>query len=303
MVNQVMPKEQFELAVQFLKEQARPLEKALYAFEFEGGAAEDVIKALSAYQNADGGFGNALEPDVRTAASSALATTVALQHLSRVKAASHSPLVKGAIRYLIEIYNTSQIKGWDIVPPEVETAPRAPWWNYNASYDGWGNPAIEIVGYFYEYPDNVPAELQDELTQRVITYVKEKSTRKDFHELFCCLRFAEHAPASVLREVKPVFDEMVSNCVTTDPGEWTGYCLTPIQVAESPASVYYNLLGESVQLYLGHLLSKQQEDGSWSPPWGWGQFEDVWPQAEREWKGVLTLEALRRLQAYGIVSS
>lgn len=303
MGNPVMSKDQFEWAVQFMKETARPLEQAWYAYEFEGGSAGDVMRELSVYQNTDGGFGNALEPDVRVAASSALATTVALQQLSRLKADRSSPLVSGAIRYLLNTYNTAQQAGWDIVPPEVESAPRAPWWDYNAAHDGWGNPAVEIVGFFYEYSDIVPAELLDQLTQHAITYINETSSRKDFHELLCCLRFAELVPKSVLREVKPALDEMVNNCVTTDPSQWNGYCLTPIQVAESPNSIYYSQLSGSALLYLEHLLSKQQEDGAWSPTWGWGQFEEVWPQAEREWKGVLTLEALRRLKAYGIVSS
>lgn len=303
MGNPVMSKDQFERAVQFMKEAARPLEQAWYAYEFEGGSAGDVMRELSVYQNTDGGFGNALEPDVRVAASSALGTTVALQQLSRLKADSGSPLVNGAIRYLLNTYNTAQQAGWDIVPPEVESAPRAPWWDYNAAHDGWGNPAVEIVGFFYEYSDIVPAELLDQLTQHAITYINETSSRKDFHELLCCLRFAELVPKSVLREVKPALDEMVNNCVTTDPSQWNGYCLTPIQVAESPNSIYYSQLSGSALLYLEHLLSKQLEDGAWSPTWGWGQFEEVWPQAEREWKGVLTLEALRRLKAYGIVSS
>lgn len=302
MGNPIMSKDQYERAVQFIKETARPLEKAWYAYEFEGGSAEDVTRELAVYQNADGGFGNGLEPDIRVAASSALVTTVALQQLSRLKAGSGSPLVSGAIRYLINTYNTIQQAGWDIVPPEVETAPRAPWWNYNAGFS-WGNPALEIAGYFHEYSDMVSAELLDQLTQHAVTYINETSSRKDFHELLCCLRFAELAPESVLREIKPALDEMVNNCVTTDPGKWNGYCLTPIQVAESPNSIYYGQMSESVMLYLGHMLSNQQEDGAWSPPWSWGQFEDVWPQAEREWKGVLTLEALRRLKAYGIVSS
>ncbi|NIK78488.1 hypothetical protein FHS15_003626 [Paenibacillus castaneae] len=298
-----MSTEHYEQAVHFLKEKARPLEKAVFEHEFEGASAEAVLRELSAYQNADGGFGRALEPDIRLEGSSVLATTVALQHLVRLKATSQSSIVQSAIRYLVETYHTSQPNGWDIVPPEVDSAPRAPWWNYNAKHDGWGNPAIEIVGYFHTYPDRVPANLLDEVTQHAIIYINEKSSRKDFHELLNCLRFAALVPPSVLSEIKPALDEMVNNCVTTDPTQWDSYCLMPVQVAESPVSLYYNELSDVVIKNLSHLLSKQEADGSWSPPWGWGQFEDVWPKAELEWKGVLTLEALRRLQAYGIVSS
>src|SRR5690606_18055879 len=116
-------------------------------------------------------------------------------------------------------------------------------------------------------------------------YINEVSTRKDFHELLCCLRFAALVPQSVLQQVKSSLDEMVANCVTTDPEQWNGYCLTPIQVAESPDSAYYGDLRASIEANLAHLSSRQQEDGSWAPPWSWGQFEDVWPEAERDWKG------------------
>ncbi len=42
----VMTKEQLVRAIQFIKENARPLEKTMYAYEFEGGPAEDVIREL-----------------------------------------------------------------------------------------------------------------------------------------------------------------------------------------------------------------------------------------------------------------
>ncbi len=75
--------------------------------------------------------------------------------------------------------------------------------------------------YFYEYSDIVPAGLLDELTQHAITYINETSLRKDFHELLCCLRFAELVPGAVLSEVRPALDEMVENCVTTIQGNGT----------------------------------------------------------------------------------
>lgn len=297
-----LSEERYELAVRFMKEEARPLEKALYEYDFEGGSKNEVLKKLAVFQNPDGGFGSGLEPDTRCKASTALATTVALQHLLHIEADSGEPLVRGAVRFLLETYNTAQTGGWDIVPREVESAPRAFWWNYNGDHDGWGNPALEIVGYFHAYRELVPGKLLDELTARAISYINEQSSRKDFHELLCALRFAALAPASVLDEVKPAIDEMVANCVSVQPEQWEGYCLTPVQVAESPAALYYGQLKESVEPYLAFMLTKQQEDGAWWPSWSWGQYEEAWPEAKQDWKGVITLESLRRLKAYGIVT-
>ena len=46
MGNPVMSKDQFERAVQFMKETARPLEQAWHAYEFEGGSAGDAPSGL-----------------------------------------------------------------------------------------------------------------------------------------------------------------------------------------------------------------------------------------------------------------
>ena len=54
-----------ERAAEFMWRNARLLDRAMFAREFLGGPPGAVITALMAYRNTDGGFGNALEPDVR----------------------------------------------------------------------------------------------------------------------------------------------------------------------------------------------------------------------------------------------
>ena len=50
----------FERARRFIFRNARPLDFARWRFAFEGGSREDVLAALAAYQNGDGGFGHGL---------------------------------------------------------------------------------------------------------------------------------------------------------------------------------------------------------------------------------------------------
>ena len=69
-----LTKDGFDRAKNFIQTQGRPLEQALFKLEFENGSVDDVLIQLGEYQNPDGGFGNALEPDVRTPTSSALRT-------------------------------------------------------------------------------------------------------------------------------------------------------------------------------------------------------------------------------------
>lgn len=58
-------KEIVQKAKNFIYRNARPLDFARWQYHFENGRAEDAINVLSHYQNEDGGFGHALEPDFR----------------------------------------------------------------------------------------------------------------------------------------------------------------------------------------------------------------------------------------------
>lgn len=60
------------MPVTILRTKAKPLERAMFEFEFDNGGKEGVLEALEAYRNEDGGFGKGIEPDFRCAASFAL---------------------------------------------------------------------------------------------------------------------------------------------------------------------------------------------------------------------------------------
>src|SRR5215217_9548561 len=63
---------------------ARLLERLQFAHLFKGAPAEPIRAAVHAYQNADGGFGNALEPDKRCADSQPIDQEMALHALHNV---------------------------------------------------------------------------------------------------------------------------------------------------------------------------------------------------------------------------
>jgi len=70
-----------ERAADFIWRNARLLERAIFARVFLDGSPQAVIDALAAYRNPDGGFGNALEADMRAPGSTPLACEVALRAL------------------------------------------------------------------------------------------------------------------------------------------------------------------------------------------------------------------------------
>ncbi|WP_432361921.1 hypothetical protein [Sporosarcina sp. UB5] len=291
--------EQFVQATEFLKSNTRPLEKALFEFEFENGSREHVLEELKIYQNEDGGFGNGLEPDFRCVASSALATTIGLQHLIRIGADESEPMVQRAIQYAIDTFDEEKM-GWKIVPKEVETAPRAIWWNYGGDWP-WGNPSAEMIGLLHHYKGLVPEDFLEKLTAHAVAYVNEEATN-DFHELQCLMKLIRELPAGEAEKITDRVREIAHHSVTTDPEKWHDYCLLPLQVVSSPASFLVDDFKEIIPANIEHLLATQAEDGSWKPTWAWGRFEDVWETAKQEWSGVLTLDNLRVLRAFNAIS-
>ena len=95
----MLSSDQFERAADYLRHEARPLERALFAHAFEGGGRTAVLAALVPYQNDDGGFGRALEPDMRAPASSVVATTMAFDILRRVGATEETSGLPAALVY------------------------------------------------------------------------------------------------------------------------------------------------------------------------------------------------------------
>ena len=71
-----------ERAEDFIWRNARLLERSLFAHLFGRGSSQAILSALRAYRNLDGGFGHALEPDVRAPDSMPLHTELALRALN-----------------------------------------------------------------------------------------------------------------------------------------------------------------------------------------------------------------------------
>src|SRR5512147_1401750 len=68
-------------AREFIYANARRVDRAIYEVIFGGASADALVTALEPYRNADGGFGHALEPDLRTPHSQPLHTETGLAML------------------------------------------------------------------------------------------------------------------------------------------------------------------------------------------------------------------------------
>jgi hypothetical protein len=264
------------------------------------------MAALVPYQNSDGGFGHGFEPDFRLDASSALCTTFALQTLTTAQVSTSSPMVRNAMRYFQQSYDPT-LSTWPLIPAHDNTAPRAPWWNYadetqKSSTDFRVNPLAEILGYFFRYGEGDAPEWLMPLVHDVIEYFAEQPVEKlQDMELSCALRLVdspnlpETQRTALLSMLLPIAGQMVQRT----PDAWANYGLQPYQIATSPTSPFLPIVADVIDANLDYLITHQGNDGAWQPTWSWfGQYSDVWPTAEREWKGVLTLGILHALRNF-----
>src|SRR5262245_55720122 len=115
----------FSQAATFVWSNARLLDRHRFARLFLEAEREPALAALRAYQNADGGFGNGLEPDLRGPISQPQPVEFALHVLDELDA-MRDPMVSRACDYLVTI--STPEGGVPFVLPSAQDFPSAPWW-------------------------------------------------------------------------------------------------------------------------------------------------------------------------------
>lgn len=295
-------------ARQFINQKGRPLERALADFHFDGGSSAAVLQALDPYQNDDGGFGNALEPDLRVADSSAIGTSVGFYVLKQVGAPGDSEAVQRGITYLKATF-AAEKKVWPIIPPAADGMPRAPWWDYAKSAENFGdfkaNPRADLLASLLHYAGQVDGAWLQAILDDTLAYLRTESETIDMHDFMCYYSLAQALPPA---EAGTVWDKLAAaagSIVERDPAQWAGYGSRPLGLAPVPDTPVAEALGdELLGRNLDYLVNEQQEDGSWVPTWSWfGAYDEDWPQARAEWCSRLTLDALLALRAYGRLES
>jgi hypothetical protein len=284
---------QFTAARDFILRQGRLLERRLFATCFEGAPAVGVIDALRGYRNEDGGFGHGLEPDKRCPASLPIDVEVALQALAAAGTVDHA-LVVSACDYLAKV--ATGVSRGGAVPlafPVIEAYPRAEHWT-DWTYEPALNPTAGLVGLLRQL--RVAHAWVDEAAAWCWEQLAGAELPADAHAMREVLVFLEHAPERDRAEAIAgnVRDQLATaSWFRLDPDE-PGYGLSPLSIAPAADSRWRVLFSEDVlDAHLDRLQRNQQPDGGWPISW-----EPPGDAALLEWRGAVTLDALRTLVSY-----
>lgn len=279
----------YERAEEFIWHNARLIERRLFDYHFKSGSAQDVLSALRAYQNEDGGFGNALEPDIRCPESQPVPTQHALEICDVI--GFDEIMAQRVCDFLLTI--TTEEGGVPFVLPSVRSYPRAPWWNPEDNPGASLNPTAAICGILHKN------EVHHAWLECSTTYCWEKIPHilpESQHEMGCVLTFLRYVPQRerAEKELIRLHEHLLSSDLVADVGT-TGYVRKALDWAplpDDPLRVHFS--EQVIRANLDEVVAGQQEDGGWNITW-----PPISPACEMEWRGWVTLGTMLMLRANG----
>jgi len=286
-----MNKPDLNAAARFLAATGRVLEQRRFERLFGGGEATAVRDAVAAYRNADGGFGHALEPDIRCPSSQPAAAELALRILDEADAWDGA-LVDGACAWLAG--NEAAGGGSTFVEPGIEGWPHAPWWVVEE-----GRPTSLISTGLISgtlHSRGVVHPWLERATEAMWAGIDGLSSPGGY-DMFGVLRFLDCVPdrdraQRAFETVGPLLlEHKLVELDPAAPGEVHG----PLTFAGTPSSLGRQLFDAAIiDAHLDHLASSQGDDGGWTFNWpAWS------PAAAADWRGFMTVDALVMLRANG----
>jgi hypothetical protein len=278
-------------AYEFIWSHARLLERRIFEHSFLGGSADAVERAVDAYRNADGGYGQALEPDCRTPHSQPEAMRWALAVLEGV-GRLNADRARACADWLVSA--STPDGGVPFCLPSVDGYPKAPWWTAAPTADL--TPTGSLVGLLRPHVPDHPwvRGAAAWCWERALGGVPES-------------QYQAHPLADFLvtepdhDRARPLLDSLgdalgTGRIVPIDPAAKATKpdTHTPLQFAPRPTHPLRRYFSDAViEGFLDSLAANQREDGGWPIDW-----PAPGTTAVSEWRAIRTLDALQILSSY-----
>jgi Prenyltransferase and squalene oxidase repeat len=281
----------FDKAANFIWLNARLLDRHRFAHHFLGHAAEPVVATLRGYNNPDGGFGHALDPDLRTPHSGPVATQTALETLAEV-GATDDPMIAAAADFLASIARDDG--GIPFMLEAAEEHPHAEYFTYadesSLIQTSANAAALHALGVTHPWLDGATAWMW-----RSIDELDAGDDAGSGYGVRFTLAFLDAVPdAERADRAVEALAPTVAALVVEDPAQ-AKESRTPLDMSPWPNSRSRRLFEPAlIERHLDALESNQQPDGGWEFDWPhWN------PASAHEWRGAITVHALRLLKAHG----
>ena len=280
-----------EAAERFMLANARLLDRHRLAVLLHGAPVAPVLDALRAYRNRAGGFGHALEPDVRAPESEPAAVLHALEVLAGVGALD-DPMVDDAAAWIATIADRDG--GVPFVMPTAAAHPHAPWM---VPSDGGSQLTFALAGALWE------ARSREPWLPRATAWCWAKLEHPEelsAYSIKFALDFLDRVPEerAATEAIDALRGRIGADGSLPVAGGTENERLTPLTLSERPGRRSRALFdAHQIEADLDRLEQGQREDGGWMFDWlEWSPGQSV------EWRGAVTLRALATLTAHGRIA-
>ena len=247
-------------ALAYLREHGRPVDAAWLAAILGEGSRDGLIQALAAYQNQDGGFGRALEPDIASPLSQPFAARLALHVILSADLPTTNPVIRALESWLV---TTQDEDGCWRLPSGLSDHQLAPW------FAGWTfpslNPALCLAGAMRQLAlgTAMTHERMTHLFARLASVEEAESG-----EFYSVLPYAEYVPWVPELRDGPYLEALVNGIirrVTSGGYDDAGHFFEHVGPASGPVATRLPVSVIRDQLRL--LARAQASDGSWPTPY------------------------------------
>ncbi len=289
---------------------ARPLDLARWKFHFENGSQADVLTCLLAFQNPDGGFGHALEPDCLNPHSSPIQTWRAMEILTEIGLDDRMhPMIRKIIRYLQSGDGFDEKAAqWRFQVPTNNDYPHAIWWEFHADKLTFKyNPSAYLAGFILRYGDTQSSlyEKARKMAQQAFDFLKKTETL-DGDSLRCFIGLytflsQEKMPAVLpLPELKRLIVSKIDKEICTDPSKYgVEYVTLPSKFFPDKSAPFIEGHEALIQKEIDVLPSLQKEDGAMDIYWRWGTDYPEFETARTWWRSDLTIRSFVFYRNFG----
>lgn len=301
--------EVWDRARSFVYRNARPLDMARWNCLFENASNQEALRILRAYQNPDGGFGHALEPDCWNPYSTPLQTWAATAVIREVGSDDGKhPLITGILRYLCsgDGFDGHLWSGLNAVSSN-DAFPHAPWWAYTNPQESGYNPTASLAGFLLRYADrDTPAyDLGRRLAREAYAYFEKSFPLAFMHEAACFVELYEYMKASGIHDLvdlgafKALLLQQIKRSVTHDTAGWgIDYACKPSLFIGGKESDFYEDNKDICGFECDFIRRTQNADGAWDVTWRWSEYPEQWAISKNWWKSDIVIKNMRFLQEF-----
>lgn len=287
-------------AIQFIRENARPIDLAVYEYFFEGKSNINVVSELRKYQNPDGGFGRGLEADYWNPNSSPIATNDALITLFKTNAFDKAEdIITGVLRYLKSHDSFDEEKKcWLFAIESNKDYPHAIWWEKNGDGISGYNPTASLAAFIVCFGG------RDTYYERIIKdsfqHLKETEelgadSLKCFLLSYCFLKNHGIEEVIDLNEFKEIIIRRIETSICRDTSKYGN------EYVPAPSDFFAGMFEDFITATIRELSEGeikilerlQLKDGGFDISWDWcTEYKKEFQEARRMWRPKLTIDKL-----------